>query len=480
MIKLNKDVVKDKIYACWLGKNIGGTMGTPYEGKTELNDIQGFATPQGTVLANDDLDLQLVWLKAIEDIGPYSLSAQALGEYWVSYIPPHWNEYGICKNNMHIGLIAPLAGEYKNAWKHSNGAWIRTEVWACMAPGCPDIAMKYAQMDACVDHGAGEGTYAAMFVAAMEAAAFVITDLRKLIDLGLTKIPADCWMAKTIRLLLECKDNGVDWKETRQKLVEFTKELGWFQAPANVAFAILGLLWGEGDFKKSMILAINCGDDTDCTGATLGSLYGILNGTAGIPEDWKAHIGDNIVSVAIDRGSCYGLPTTCTALTDRVYNMIPVVAKANNANIRLVDGEDEVPEADVAKFYDTAVSKDLIGIPGNSYDTDFIWAKARVIMPDGPDIAPGKAVKVQIEVSNKHNPQPKHINLKWHLPEGWKVNGAAQTYLLSTATRYTPNSVVIECEIEAGEKVDITNRVILEITTSGRPTAGLVPITFIG
>ncbi|MBQ2708304.1 MAG: ADP-ribosylglycohydrolase family protein, partial [Clostridia bacterium] len=288
MIKLNREIVKDKIYACWLGKNIGGTMGTPYEGKTELNDIQGFNSPAGTALPNDDLDLQLVWLRAMEDLGPYSLNAQALGEYWVSFIPPHWNEYGICKNNMHIGLIPPLAGEYKNEWKHSNGAWIRTEVWACMAPGCPDIAMKYSQMDACVDHGAGEGTYAAMFVAAIEAAAFVMNDLRKLIELGLTKIPADCWMAKTIRLLLECKDNGVDWKETRQKLVEFTKELGWFQAPANVAFSMLGLLYGDGDFKKSMILAINCGDDTDCTGATLGSLFGIMNGTAGIPEDWQA------------------------------------------------------------------------------------------------------------------------------------------------------------------------------------------------
>ena len=479
MIKLNREIVKDKIYACWLGKNIGGTMGTPYEGKTELNDIQGFNSPAGTALPNDDLDLQLVWLRAMEDLGPYSLNAQALGEYWVSFIPPHWNEYGICKNNMHIGLIPPLAGEYKNEWKHSNGAWIRTEVWACMAPGCPDIAMKYSQMDACVDHGAGEGTYAAMFVAAIEAAAFVMNDLRKLIELGLTKIPADCWMAKTIRLLLECKDNGVDWKDTRNKLVEFTKELGWFQAPANVAFAMLGLLYGDGDFKKSMILAINCGDDTDCTGATLGSLFGIMNGTAGIPEDWQAYIGDNIVSVAIARGSCYGLPKTCKELTDRVYNMIPVVLKANRANAYLAD-EDAWSDADIAGFYNDSFAKSLINIPGNSYEQDFIWAKARIILPDGPDIAPGKAVKVQIVLTNQHNPQPKHVHLKWHLPEGWKVNGAQQTYLLSTGTRYTKNFVTIDCEIEAGEQVDVTNRVILEVTTPRRPTAGLLPIVFIG
>jgi ADP-ribosylglycohydrolase len=478
MITLNRNTLKDKIYACWLGKNIGGTMGTPYEGKTEMQDIQGFSTPENVVLANDDLDLQLVWLRAIEDKGPYNLNAQILGEYWISYIPPHWNEYGIGKNNMHIGLIPPLSGEYKNEWKHSNGAWIRTEVWACMAPGCPDIAIKYAQMDACVDHGAGEGTYAAMFVAAIESAAFVIHDLRKLIDLGLSKIPADCRMARSIKLLLDCKDKGIDWKETRRLLVEDTADLGWFQAPANVAFAILGLLYGEGDFKKSMILAINCGDDTDCTGATLGSLFGILNGTAGIPEDWRKHIGDNIVSVAIDKGSLYGLPPTCTALTDRVYNMIPVMLQANRANVRLGD-EDKYDEADIVKLFDNSFSKQLISIPGKSYDTDFIWGKCRVEYLDEPDINPGESVRVKLTVTNQIT-APKHIQLKWHLPEGWSVSGVRKDYVLGTPTRYTKPYVEIEATITAGTSVEATNRIICEITTPGRPTAGLVPIVLIG
>ncbi len=478
MIVFNRDTLKDKIKACWIGKNIGGTMGTPFEGRTELNDIQGFSTPENVVLANDDLDLQLVWLKAIEDKGPYSLNEQILGEYWTNFIPPHWNEYGICKNNMRAGLIAPLCGEYNNVWKHSNGAWIRTEVWACMAPGCPDIAMKYARMDACVDHGAGEGTYAAMFVAAIESAAFVINDLRTLIDLGLSKIPQNCRMAETIRLLLDCKDKGIDWKETRNILVESTKDLGWFQAPANVAFAMLGLLWGEGDFKKSMILAINCGDDTDCTGATLGSLFGILNGTKGIPEDWKNHIGDNIVSVAIDRGSCYGLPNTCTQLTDRVYSMIPVMLKANRANAYIGDA-DKFEEADIARFYNKTVANELVAIPGSSYEVDFIWAKCRVVLPDGPEINPGEKRKVQLVLTNIL-PAPKHVELKWHLPEGWKVIGSRHDYVLGVHTRYTVPTLTIEVEIEAGEAVEATNRVICEITSPGRATAGLIPVVLLG
>ena len=65
MINLNRAVLRDKIHACWIGKNIGGTMGTPYEGRQQINDIQGFSTPAGVVLPNDDLDLQLVWLHAM-------------------------------------------------------------------------------------------------------------------------------------------------------------------------------------------------------------------------------------------------------------------------------------------------------------------------------------------------------------------------------------------------------------------------------
>ena len=77
-MKLNFERYKDKVYACWIGKNIGGTMGTPYEGRREMQDIQGFATEKNVVLPNDDLDLQLVWLHAVENIGPYGLDARAI------------------------------------------------------------------------------------------------------------------------------------------------------------------------------------------------------------------------------------------------------------------------------------------------------------------------------------------------------------------------------------------------------------------
>ena len=141
MLKLNKNKLRDRIYACWLGKNIGGTMGAPFEGTKEVLDIHGFNSKPGKPLPNDDLDLQLVWLKALSEIGPMKLDAKALGEYWLSYIGPPWNEYGACKANMRMGIGPPMSGELSNTdWKHSNGAWIRTEIWACTHPGLPEKA----------------------------------------------------------------------------------------------------------------------------------------------------------------------------------------------------------------------------------------------------------------------------------------------------------------------------------------------------
>ena len=312
MFRFNRDELRDRIYACWIGKNIGGTMGTPYEGQQKINDIKGFSTAEGVVLPNDDLDLQLIWLKAMEEQGPLGVDEKVLGEYWITYIGPNWNEYGIGKSNMKAGFFPPMSGEMDNLrWKHSNGAWIRSEIWASLFPGQPDKAMKYAYYDACVDHGHGEGTVAALFTAALESMAYVVHDMKTLLSLALTKIPSDSRVYRSVSLVMEEYEKGSDWKDVRELVVKDSADLGWFQAPANIAFTVIGLLWGEGDFKKTLITAINCGDDTDCTGATAGALMGIIYGSAGIPEDWKRHLGDQIVTACLLKGHG-GYPATCT------------------------------------------------------------------------------------------------------------------------------------------------------------------------
>ena len=122
---------------------------------------------------------------------------------------------------------------------------------------------------------------------------------------------------------------------------------GWFEAPSNVSYAVIGLLWGNGDFKKSMITAINCGDDTDCTAATVGATLGILGGSKNVPTDWKEHIGDGIITVSLslaDYRSGGRVPKSCTELSERVILQTPHVLFANEANVSIVADESNIPE----------------------------------------------------------------------------------------------------------------------------------------
>ena len=166
---------KDKVKACWLGKNIGGTLGAPFEGYRGVYDVTYYTHDLARgVLPNDDLDLQLIWLHAAERYGK-SLNAEILGEYWISYVTADWSEYGAGKNNLRYGLMPPISGWYKNHNKDSCGCFIRSELWACLAPGHPEIAVRYAYEDAICDH-ADEGMYGEIFCAALESAAFVEND----------------------------------------------------------------------------------------------------------------------------------------------------------------------------------------------------------------------------------------------------------------------------------------------------------------
>ncbi len=471
MTKLNKQELQDKIHACWVGKNIGGTMGTPYEGKREQLDITGYASAKGEPLPNDDLDLQLIWLCAMEEVGPYQLSARELGEYWVSYISPHWNEYGIGKSNLKRGLLPPFSGDYQNKkWRNSNGAWIRSEIWACLAPGYPDIARKYAWMDASVDHGTGEGSWAEQFTVTMESLAFVQNEIRPIIEQSLAAIPQDCRVARSVRLVLAAFDRGEDWMKTRELLLEDSRDLGWFQAPANVGFAVLGLLYGGGDFKRSMILAINCGDDTDCTGGTVGAFLGLLYGSRGIPEDWSSYIGDEIKTMCVDlsyrRVRKY---KSCAALTDEVLKLVPTVLEANGVHAEFGEGASVFEEK----------KEEPLRIPKARYYYDAFESSAllvQVLMDQEPCFAPGVSMEIRVLIMNKMK-DPHYADLKLHLPEGVHASDYTSTLYLD---HQKPEGTVWKVRLTAETQLPPISRVCLEISLVGRPTLAIIPIYLLG
>ena len=287
---------------------------------------------------------------------------------------------------------------------------------------------------------------------------------------------------KKIRFVIECYDKGIGYREVRELLIkDFKKNLDWFQAPCNVAFVVIGLLYGEGDFKKSMIYAINCGDDTDCTGATIGAVLGIIYGKKGIPEDWASYLGDNLVTVAIDRTSVGNqLPRTCTELTERILDMIPVMFKANGIKMEFTDGESDISDPG-AKAVLCGIENRLFSRMPYSYDgPDCVAFDSIVEFFEKPQIVSGESLKVQIRFYNKLYDQ-RHLHVKLHLPESWSCSAYKHDiHMVQSRYQEVPEGHAWEVEITAGERVEAMNRAILEVTSPGRPTNVMIPIIIAG
>lgn len=484
MLKLNRNEYIDKLHACWIGKNVGGTIGTPYESTHELLDVKGFASKSGEPLPNDDLDLQLVWLAAMEQVGPERLDTNALANYWLDCIPPYWNEYGICKTNLRLGLLPPMSGEVDNdRWKTSNGAWIRSEIWAALAPGLPAVAVRYAVADAMVDHGISDGTQAEIFTATLQSLAYVENNIPRLIEAALAAIPADCLIARTVRLVMDCYDRGVDYRRARELVIELNSELGWFQAPANIGFVVIGLLYGEGDFKKSVIYAVNCGDDTDCTAATVGATLGIIGGVSAIPEDWRDFVGDGIVTISISGMYRHLIPKTCTELTERIAALLPRVMSANEVPFSFTDDLTELP-ANLAERFRSADASGMLDRSPYSYDiTHYAHFDVRVELNDTPRVGTGDVRRVRLTVRAHLGLWKTHkLELRLLLPEGWSCERYPRTLSLEYPQPWhdIEGEAAVEFSVTVGEKVEAVNRAYMEITSGCLAYPAVIPITFIG
>ena len=426
-VTLNEAEYRDKVQACWLGKNIGGTLGMPFEGATEPHDITFYTNvKQGEPAANDDLDLQILWLKAMQEHDG-RIDARILGEYWLKFVPVDWNEYGVGKSNMKRGIIPPLSGQFDNVkWRPSNGAWIRSEIWACLAPGSPGLAATMAREDACVDHGAAEGTLAEIFTASVESAAFVESDRDKLIDIGLQMIPPDCGVARAVRTAIAAKKAGKDWKEARAEVIKASEETGWFQAPRNVAFVIIGWLYGEGDFGKSICTAVNCGDDTDCTGATLGSIFGIIHGTKGIPQKWVEPIGMGIKTVAI---AGFEHANDLGALTDQTVAMAKRVQAKYDLPVLIGSKPTDIGKLGKLVLADTKTAKALwelspYRIVWNEPDT-----QVRLDYMSEPVITAGTPRQIEVSILNRGEKAAEYTVALTGAPDSWKIEGLSATPL---------------------------------------------------
>ena len=120
-MKLDFKTYSDKVRGCYTGKNIGGTLGAPFECYRGVYNLDWFMHDISSPIPNDDVDLQLVWLAAVEREGRH-IDSHVLAEYWETYVSAQISEYGTSKNNFGMGILPPLSGYLRNENRNSNGA----------------------------------------------------------------------------------------------------------------------------------------------------------------------------------------------------------------------------------------------------------------------------------------------------------------------------------------------------------------------
>ncbi|MFE6069512.1 ADP-ribosylglycohydrolase family protein [Streptomyces sp. NPDC056525] len=245
---------------------------------------------------DDDIDWSILGLRILETYGS-AFTTEQVGREWLLRMPylQTFTAERAAYRNLANGLRPPLTATYDNPYQEWIGALIRADVHGWTSPGDPRRAASLARRDAVLSH-TGNGVYGAMWAAALIAAAFTAPDVRSTLEASLERIPASCRLARTVRDTMALHEAGLDWSTTLTTQAERTAGLGWIHTVPNAAVLTAGLLYGEGDFTRTITLTVRGGLDTDSNGATAGSVAGVRCGAAAIPPQWSEPLRDRVRS----------------------------------------------------------------------------------------------------------------------------------------------------------------------------------------
>jgi len=311
----------EKVYAGVLGKIIGVYLGRPFEGAlyedimARLGEINYYVHEKcgmPLIVTDDDISGTFTFLRALPDFGNHKdLSAKQIGQTWLNYLIEKrtvlwWGGLGNSTEHtaylrLKKGIPAPLSGAIATNGKvvaEQIGAQIFVDGWAMVAPGDPALAADLARKAGSVSHD-GEALYGAMVLAAMEAQAFVEQDIDKLLDCGVSFIPKESVIYRLISDVREWHAEYPDWHQAFDQIranYGYDKYGGNCHMVPNHALIILGLLYGAGDFQKSLMITNTAGWDTDCNSGNIGCLLGIRNGLANfdLGPDWRGPVADRL------------------------------------------------------------------------------------------------------------------------------------------------------------------------------------------
>jgi ADP-ribosylglycohydrolase/transcriptional regulator with XRE-family HTH domain len=325
------DALENKIHGAWMGRICGCMLGKPLEGirtdelipfleetnnyplhrhvlRSDLTDKiiekykfgfagQTYADEIDGMPIDDDTNYVVLAQEIIDKHGRNFTSYDVAGA-WLKYQSKeyYFSAERVAYLNFVKGFDPPESAAYKNPYREWIGAQIRGDYFGYINPGNPELAAEMAWRDASISH-TKNGIYGEMFVSAMLAVASSTDNIEEIILCGLAEIPYTSRLYEDVMAVVEAYKNGVCQKDCfdmiHKKYDEYTSH-GWCHTISNAMIVVASLLYGNGDFGKSICMAVETGFDTDCNGATVGSVLGMIIGFEKIPEYWKKPINDKL------------------------------------------------------------------------------------------------------------------------------------------------------------------------------------------
>lgn len=331
-ITLSKAELQNKISGGWAGQTIGVVYGAPvefkYQGST-IDEYQNIPWDEHYVKywwdkkpgLFDDIYTDLNFVAAFEKHG-LDASADSIARHWsnTAYHLAHANQAS--RYNILNGIMPPASGHWKNN-PHADDIdfQIEADFIGLMAPGMVNQATDIADR---VGHimNSGDGYYGGVFVSALYSLAFVSNDPVYVVEEAIKTVPQGTQFYNCIADVIQWhKQYPGDWKQTWFEVQKkWNKDVGCpkgvflgfnIDAKINSAYVAIGMLYGNGDFTRSVDIAARCGQDADCNPATVGGVLGVMLGYDKIPPFWLKPLQeiekDNFENTEVSLDKAYGL-----------------------------------------------------------------------------------------------------------------------------------------------------------------------------
>jgi hypothetical protein len=308
-----EDVLKDKIKGGWAGQTIGVTYGGPMEFRFNGTMIQEYIPIQWydgylkkTMTNNpglyDDIYMDLTFVDVFEKEGldaPVSSFANAFATAGYTL----WHANQAARYNILHGTGAPQSGHWmSNPHADCIDYQIEADFAGLMSPGMPNTSANISDK---IGHimNYGDGWYGGVYIGALYSLAFIHSDMSFIVEEALKTIPKESDYFKCINDVIEWyKKYPDDWKQTWFEVQKkWTSDIGCpdgvfkpfnIDATVNSAYVVIGLLYGDGDFTKTLEIATRCGQDADCNPASAGGILGTVLGYNNIPSYWKQGLSE--------------------------------------------------------------------------------------------------------------------------------------------------------------------------------------------